>query len=106
MAIQIEKGQGNEGVKQEKSSKSSKGVSLIAKKAKEELCALTGLQPSTVLGMNAEGDGWTVTIEMVEKKSIPDSMDLLGTYEVRLDSDAQLLSFNRMSLRKRGDTNV
>lgn len=81
-----------------------KGVSFIAKQAREELSALTNLAPSTVLGIVKEGEEWIVTMEMVEKKSIPDSMDVLGTYEVRLNSDGELLNFNRISLRKRGDT--
>lgn len=81
-----------------------KGVSFVAKQAKEELSTVTGLQPSTVLGIVKEGEEWIVTVEMVEKKSIPDSMDVLGTYEVRLNNDGELLNFNRLSLRKRGDT--
>lgn len=81
-----------------------KSVSFVANQAKEELSTLTGLQPSTVLGIVKEGEEWIVTMEMVEKKSIPDAMDVLGTYEVRLNSDGELLNFNRISLRKRGDT--
>jgi hypothetical protein len=56
------------------------------------------------LGTTREGEEWIVTLEMVEKKSIPDSMDILGAYEVRMDSGGQVLNFNRISLRKRGDT--
>lgn len=81
-----------------------KSVSSITNHAREELSALTGLAPSTVLGIVKEGEDWLVTLEMVEKKSIPDAMDVLGTYEVRLNADGELLTFNRISLRKRGDT--
>lgn len=83
-----------------------KGVSYIANQAKEELSALTGLEPSTVMGIEKDGGDWKVTLEMVEKRAIPDAMDVLGTYEVRLDDDGQLLNFIRISLRKRGDTTV
>lgn len=81
-----------------------KGVSYIANQAKEELASLTGLEPSTVMGIEKDGGDWKVTLEMIEKKSIPDAMDLLGTYEVHLDNDGQLLNFTRILLRKRGDT--
>lgn len=81
-----------------------KSVSSITNHAREELSALTGLAPSTVLGIVKEGEDWIVTLEMVEKKSIPDAMDVLGTYEVRLNADGELLTFSRISLRKRGDT--
>lgn len=79
-------------------------VSNIANQAKKQLSELTKLEPSTVSGMTKEGEEWIVTLEMVEKKSIPDSMDVLGVYEVRLNNDGELLNFNRISLRKRGDT--
>lgn len=81
-------------------------VSNIANQAKKQLSELTKLEPSTVSGMTKEGEEWIVTLEMVEKKSIPDSMDVLGVYEVRLNNDGELLNFNRISLRKRGDTTV
>lgn len=81
-----------------------KGVSFIANQAKKELSSVTGLELSTILGVEREEDKWRVTLEMVEKKAIPDAMDVLGIYEVHLDSDGHLLNFNRLSLRKRGDT--
>lgn len=80
------------------------GVSLIAERAKKELSAVTGLELSTILGMEKDGNDWKVTLEMIEKRSIPDAMDILGTYEVHLSNDGQMLNFTRISLRKRGDT--
>lgn len=82
----------------------SGGVSFIVNQAKKELAALTNLELSTVMGVTKEGEEWLVTLEMIEKRSIPDSMDLLGTYEVRADTNGQIVNFNRISLRKRCDT--
>jgi hypothetical protein len=41
---------------------------------------------------------------MVEKRSIPDQMDILALYEVLLDEDGNLLSFERKSMRRRMDS--
>jgi len=87
-----------------KSDGNEKGISFIVNQAKTELTSLIKLEPSTVMSATKESDEWVVTLEMVEKKSIPDAMDILGTYEVRLDNNGQLLNFSRISLRKRGDT--
>ena len=43
-------------------------------------------------------------MELLEKKSIPDSMDILGIYEVVIDEGGQLISLDRKGLRRRGDT--
>ena len=79
-------------------------VSEIAERAREELVKMTKLQLSGVIGTAREDKGWVVTIEMVEKKSIPDSMDVLGTYEVKLNDQGQIADFQRIKLRKRGET--
>lgn len=84
--------------------KKKQGVSLIADQAKKELSSVTGLEPSTIMGIEKDGGEWKVTVEMIEKRSIPDAMDILGTYEVHLSNDGQMLNFTRLSLRKRGDT--
>lgn len=82
----------------------AKNIPDLIKKAREELAKATGLELSTTLGAVREEKGWKVTIEMVEKHSIPDQMDILAVYDVILDGDGDMLSFNRVGLRKRVDT--
>ncbi|MBN1191315.1 MAG: gas vesicle protein [Dehalococcoidales bacterium] len=57
-----------------------------------------------ITGLSRTEDGWTVSIEIIERKAIPDTMDILGLYEMRLSNEGDLLSLERKSLRKRGDT--
>jgi len=47
---------------------------------------------------------WLLRLELVEKESIPDSMDILGVYEVELDHDGNVTEFARSGLRQRRDT--
>lgn len=75
----------------------------LAEKAKMGLEQLTGLKASSVIGFTQDEGNWMVTLEMVEKKSIPDSMDILGAYEVKMDPEGNVLDFMRTKLRKRGD---
>ena len=82
----------------------AKSTQDIIKKAREELSKVTGLELSTTLGAAKEEKGWKVTLEMVEKHSIPDQMDILAVYDVILDNDANVIEFNRTRLRKRVDT--
>ncbi|MCL4424471.1 MAG: gas vesicle protein [Firmicutes bacterium] len=65
---------------------------------------LTGLKPSTVTGISLEAGKWLLSLEMVEMSSIPNAMDILGLYDVQLDENGSLLSFQRRGLRRRGDT--
>jgi len=79
-------------------------ASEVTKVAEKELAALTKLESSGVKGVSRDEEGWHVTVEMIEKKSIPDGMDLLALYEVTLDEEGNVLKFERGKLRKRGDT--
>lgn len=82
----------------------AKSMQGIIEKAREEISKITGLELSSTLGAVKEEKGWKVTFEMVEKHSLPDQMDILATYEVILDNDANVIEFNRARLRKRVDT--
>lgn len=76
----------------------------VIKRAEKELTNLTKLKTSGVTGVFKDERGWHVTVEMVEKRSIPEAMDILGSYEAILDEEGELLSYERKKLRKRGDT--
>ena len=80
----------------------------VIKKAKEGLGELTTLKLNTVVGASKdeESGGWRVMVELLEKASIPDAMDLLGTYEVLLDEEGEIVQFERKGLRKRGDATM
>ena len=67
----------------------------IARRAVEQVAALTGREIEGVLGMHRNDDGWVVTLEVVEMRRIPDSTDVLGCYEVHVDEDGELQEYRR-----------
>ena len=74
----------------------------VVNKAQEEFSSLSKLPVNAVIGLSKVEEGWMVSLEALERKAIPDTMDVLGVYEVRVDSDCNLLRFERKRLRKRG----
>lgn len=76
----------------------------IIKKAQEDFARLSKLPVNAVIGLSKTEEGWAVSLETLERKAIPDTMDVLGLYEVRLDGEGNLLDFQRKKLRKRGET--
>jgi len=84
----------------------AKDVGSLIERAREELSRLTGLKASSTIGATKDEKGWHISVEMVEKKSIPDQMDILAAYEALLDEEGNLLSFERKSMRKRMETEV
>ena len=76
----------------------------IVLQAREQLNRLTGLDLASTLAMKKTEEGWQVVLEMVEKHSIPEQMDILARYEVNLDENGNVLEFHRKGLRKRVET--
>ena len=75
----------------------------VVDRAKEELQAVMNLEVSNVIGVSKTDEGWQATIELIERKSVPDSQDFLGVYEVLLDEEGSMTSYERARIRRRMD---
>lgn len=80
------------------------GMAQIVKSARSELNALTGLEVSSTIEVVKEDEQWRVVLEVVEKHSIPEGMDILASYETQLDEEGNMLEFRRTGMRRRIDT--
>ena len=76
----------------------------VITKAREYIATMGKKSDEGVTSLSKREDGWTVCIEVVERKGIPDTMDILGMYEISVNNEGDLLSVERKKLRKRGDT--
>jgi hypothetical protein len=76
----------------------------IAQRAKEQLAQITGLEPGTVSALSKDEEGWHVTVDMIEMKYVPDTGDILAAYEVLLDNEGNLISYQRTKRYRRDQT--
>jgi hypothetical protein len=79
-------------------------ASEVIQKAQQEFVKLGKTPADGVTGLSKTEHGWSVLLEALERKAIPDTMDVLGLYEIRLDDEGNLLGLERKRLRKRGET--
>jgi Gas vesicle synthesis protein GvpO len=63
--------------------------------AKEQVGELTGLEIEGATSLDRDGDGWIVTVVALELTRTPNTMDVLGAYEVTLSDDGDVLGFKR-----------
>lgn len=73
----------------------------IAQQAKKQLSELTGLKPDTVAALTKDQEGWHVTVIMLEVTYVPDTLDLLATYEALLDDEGNLINYQRTTRYRR-----
>ena len=76
----------------------------VVEKARKEFIGLGKKPADGVTGLSKTKEGWAIMLEALERKGIPDTMDMLGLYELRMDEEGHLLGLDRKKLRKRGET--
>jgi hypothetical protein len=69
----------------------------MVERAREQLSELHGAEAESVSAVRRTADGWRVGLEVVEVHRVPESTDVLATYEVELDDDGELVTFERTS---------
>lgn len=70
-------------------------VASVVARARQELEDLLGQPVERVSSIVRDDGGWRVSVDVVELSRIPDSTSVLGVYEVLLDSDGQVIEFER-----------
>jgi hypothetical protein len=76
----------------------------VVEKARKEFIGLGKKPADGITGLSKTKEGWSILLEALERKAIPDTMDVLGLYELHMDDEGHLLSLDRKKLRKRGET--
>src|SRR2546429_173523 len=65
-------------------------------RARRQLSGLLERPVESVSAFERMHDGWLVTLEVVEVSRIPESTDVLASYEVELDDDRNLRRYARV----------
>ena len=65
----------------------NKGVQF----ARRALCPAEG-----ITGIRRNDDGWLVEVEVLEVERVPETSDVLASYEVEIDNDGEIVEFRRV----------
>jgi hypothetical protein len=63
---------------------------------------LTGFEPEATTRLEWDGEVWCVDVDMLELAKIPNTTDILGRYEVKLDPNGTLRGYRRIARFHRG----
>jgi hypothetical protein len=78
----------------------------LARAAMTAVEELTGYPPEATTGLDWDDDAdtWRVTVEVLELARVPNTTDVIGAYEVRLDAHGTLHGYRRLRRFPRGET--
>jgi len=78
-------------------------IQEIGEKASQAVVVLLKKSMDSIISLNKEQDGWLAEVEVVERKSVPDTQDILGRYEMKFNEGGELQGYRRIKLRRRLD---
>jgi hypothetical protein len=65
---------------------------------------LVGRRLDGISGIQRTDEGWSAIVNVIERRSVPDTQDILGRYEITLDSSGEIVGYHRLNRYRRGDT--
>ncbi|SIR81490.1 gas vesicle protein GvpO, halophile-type [Natronorubrum thiooxidans] len=80
------------------------GVLTVRQTVQSTAGELIGREFDAVSEIAPTDDGWRAVVEVVERRAVPDTQDIIGRYEIELDDDATVHGYRRLDRYRRGDT--
>lgn len=74
----------------------------VGETALAEVSDLVGCPAEGVTAVRRNEDGWVVTVEVLEVGRVPETADVLATYDVQVDGDGEVLEYQRLRRYLRG----
>jgi hypothetical protein len=90
-----ERADGDDGPPEQEQGAAPNEVAAMVERAKQQLREVLGSETESVSGLERANGRWIVSLEVVEVRRIPESTDVLASYEVVLDDDGGIVSMQR-----------
>ncbi len=74
----------------------------VLRQARSQLAELTGMEAESVSSFEQTEEGWALEVEVLELERVPDTMSLMASYQVELDTEGQLTGYRRVRRYERG----
>lgn len=81
----------------------TKEIMDVSKNALSALANLVNKPQENVISVRKEGNEWKVVAEVLERRAVPDTQDIIGRYEIRLDTKGDVLGYKQVMLKRRQD---
>jgi hypothetical protein len=71
-------------------------IRRVGQIALQEVADLVGCPAEGVTGIRKGDDGWVVTVEVLEVGRVPETTDVLASYDVHVDKDGDVTEYKRL----------
>ncbi len=75
----------------------------VQKRTVPHITELLGKTPESISSIEKNNEGWSIVCNVLEKKSIPETYDLLKVFEFMVDKEGRIIRFKQLRKIRRGD---
>lgn len=79
-------------------------IEAVRERVKDTAENVVGRPLDGITSINRDDENWRVAVEVIERKGVPDSQDILGRYELILTEDLTVSGYERTHRFRRDDT--
>lgn len=80
------------------------GILAVRQTVQSTAGQLIGHEFDGVSEISPTDEGWRAVVEVVERRAVPDTQDIIGRYEIELDTESTVHGYRRLDRYRRGDT--
>lgn len=81
---------------------SKRTMGQVVKGLRKEIQEVTGFPAWSVVSLERTEEGWAGRVEVTEFHRVPEAQDLVGIYDVTMDPDGNLMVWDRIASRLKG----
>ncbi|ELZ26792.1 gas vesicle synthesis family protein [Halogeometricum pallidum JCM 14848] len=78
-------------------------IVTVRNRVRDQVPQLIGRELDGVTSLMQGEEGWVATVELIERRSVPDTQDIIGQYEVSLTDDGVIHEYRRLETYRRAD---
>jgi hypothetical protein len=71
-------------------------LAQLGQRALDELEGLVGCPAEGVTAIRRVDDGWIAMVDVLELERVPETTDVLASYEVTIDADGEVIGYRRL----------
>ena len=75
----------------------------LREKVAPQIRQLLNKEPECISSIEKTNEGWKVLCDVLDKKAVPETFDILKVYEFMIDKDVKVASFKQLRKIRRGD---
>jgi len=75
----------------------------VQNKVIPQITELLKKKPEGISSIEKNNEGWIIVCDVLEKKSVPETYDLLKVFEFIVDKECRIVRFKQLRKIRRGD---